>query len=95
MCNVAARHGHLDAALADEVLRAYAFLHRLIDALRVVRGHARDLAIPPLDSREFAYLARRLESDTPSALAATITDRIAFAGGLWAQGALPGHSPLG
>jgi glutamate-ammonia-ligase adenylyltransferase len=50
--------------LADnyESLRtAYDFLRRLIDALRVVRGNAKDLTLPPADSEEFAFLARRLQ----------------------------------
>ncbi|MBI5759933.1 MAG: hypothetical protein HZA46_15555 [Planctomycetales bacterium] len=48
---------------ADEYVRlrdAYVFLRRLIDALRVVRGNARDLTVPGLDTEEFAFLARRL-----------------------------------
>jgi glutamate-ammonia-ligase adenylyltransferase len=28
--------------------------------LRIVRGNARDLTLPPLESEEFAFLARRL-----------------------------------
>jgi [glutamine synthetase] adenylyltransferase / [glutamine synthetase]-adenylyl-L-tyrosine phosphorylase len=39
---------------------AYVFLRRLIDALRMVRGDARDLTVPPMDSEEFETLARRL-----------------------------------
>ncbi|MCS7259634.1 MAG: glutamine synthetase adenylyltransferase [Anaerolineae bacterium] len=39
---------------------ALIFLRRLINALRVVRGNARDLTVPPADSEEFAFLARRL-----------------------------------
>ncbi|MCL6430099.1 MAG: glutamine synthetase adenylyltransferase [Anaerolineae bacterium] len=39
---------------------AYAFLRQLIDALRMVRGNARDLTVPPAGSEEFAFLARRL-----------------------------------
>ena len=42
------------------LLSSYVFLRRLIDALRMVRGDARDLAIPALETEEFAYLARRL-----------------------------------
>jgi glutamate-ammonia-ligase adenylyltransferase len=38
----------------------YRFLRRLIDALRMVRGDARDLTVPPADSEEFEFLARRL-----------------------------------
>ena len=32
----------------------------MIDGLRVVRGNAADLNVPPLDTEEFLYLARRL-----------------------------------
>ena len=40
--------------------RAHTFLRWLIDALRVVRGNARDLTVPPPDTEEYAFLARRL-----------------------------------
>jgi glutamate-ammonia-ligase adenylyltransferase len=40
--------------------KAHTFLRWLIDALRVVRGNAQDLTVPPADSEEFAFLARRL-----------------------------------
>lgn len=39
---------------------AYVFLRHLIDALRIVRGHARDLVLPAADSDEFIFLARRM-----------------------------------
>jgi glutamate-ammonia-ligase adenylyltransferase len=39
---------------------AYRFLRRLVDALRMVRGDARDLTVPPLGSDQFEFLARRL-----------------------------------
>jgi len=39
---------------------AHRFLRRLIDALRMVRGDAKDLTIPPPDSDEFAFLTRRI-----------------------------------
>ena len=39
---------------------AYRFLRRVIDALRMVRGDARDLTVPSVDSEEFEFLARRL-----------------------------------
>ena len=39
---------------------AYIFLRQLIEALRIVRGNADDLTVPPEGSEEFAYLARRL-----------------------------------
>ena len=43
------------------LLEAYIFQRRLIDALRMVRGHAKDLTVPPADSEEFEFLARRLD----------------------------------
>jgi glutamate-ammonia-ligase adenylyltransferase len=78
-----ARGGHLDYDDAAKLPEAYAFLRRLIDALRVVRGNARDLSIPPAGSREFAYLARRLFYDPPEALANAIEVRMAYAASLW------------
>jgi [glutamine synthetase] adenylyltransferase / [glutamine synthetase]-adenylyl-L-tyrosine phosphorylase len=32
----------------------------LIDGLRIVRGNAKDLVLPPADSDEFIFLARRV-----------------------------------
>ncbi len=43
-----------------ELREAYVFLRKLIDALRMVRGHARDLTVPTPDSEAFEFLARRL-----------------------------------
>ncbi len=40
--------------------KAHTFLRWLIDSLRVVRGNAKDVTVPPYDSEEFAFLARRL-----------------------------------
>jgi len=58
------------AALADadilspddyaQLRRAHTFLRWLIDGLRMVRGNARDLTVPPPGSEAFAFLARRL-----------------------------------
>lgn len=39
---------------------SYIFLRRLIDALRMVRGNAKDLTVPPQEREEFEFLARRL-----------------------------------
>ncbi len=39
---------------------AYLFLRALIDALRIVRGHAKDLILPEVQSEEFTFLARRM-----------------------------------
>ncbi|MCH8830878.1 MAG: glutamine synthetase adenylyltransferase, partial [Planctomycetes bacterium] len=45
----------------DRLQEAYMFLRRLIDALRMVRGNARDLTVPHEDEEEFQFLARRLD----------------------------------
>ncbi len=71
--------GEAMAALADVGLipardfarlrEAHIFLRRLINALRMVQGHAKDLTLPPADSDEFDFLARRLHyDDDPSRL---------------------------
>ena len=39
---------------------AHLFLRRLIEALRVVHGHAKDLTVPRPDSDAFIFLARRM-----------------------------------
>jgi glutamate-ammonia-ligase adenylyltransferase len=39
---------------------AYLFFRTLIDGLRIVRGHAKDLVLPPRDSEGFVFLARRV-----------------------------------
>jgi glutamate-ammonia-ligase adenylyltransferase len=60
----AMRHLNEAGFLSDDdytkLRRAHTFLRWLIDSLRVVRGNAKDMAIPPADSEEFAFLARRL-----------------------------------
>ena len=40
--------------------KAHTFLRWLINTLRVVRGNARDLTVPPYGSDEYDYLTRRL-----------------------------------
>ncbi len=52
--------GALSAPDAAALHEAYTFLRTLIDALRMVRGNARDLTVPPAESEDFAFLARRL-----------------------------------
>ena len=52
--------GVLGDSDAAQLAEAYRFLRRLIDAQRIVRGHARDLVLPPPESDEFLFLARRL-----------------------------------
>ncbi len=55
------KNGYLSAEDYDRLRKAHTFLRWLIDSLRVVRGNAKDVNIPPFDSDEFAYLARRLK----------------------------------
>ena len=38
----------------------YVFMRRVIDALRIVRGNAKDLVLPQSGSEDMIYLARRL-----------------------------------
>jgi [glutamine synthetase] adenylyltransferase / [glutamine synthetase]-adenylyl-L-tyrosine phosphorylase len=55
------RRLNLISETESEMLRAaYLFLRNLIDALRIVRGDASDLALPEENSDEFKTLARRL-----------------------------------
>lgn len=69
--------GHLTAVDSQALQEAYLFLRRLIDALRMVRGDARDLAVPENGSEEFEFLARRLSyGNRPEALSQDI-DRVA------------------
>jgi glutamate-ammonia-ligase adenylyltransferase len=53
--------GILSADSYARLRKAHTFLRWLIDSLRVVRGNSRDVDIPPFDSEEFAFLARRLQ----------------------------------
>jgi glutamate-ammonia-ligase adenylyltransferase len=50
----------LTAAESKELRAAYLFCRNLIDGLRIVRGHAKDLVLPARDSEAFVFLARRV-----------------------------------
>jgi len=52
--------GILNEADYTTLRKAHTFLRWLIDSLRVVRGHAKDITVPPYESEEFAFLSRRL-----------------------------------
>lgn len=52
--------GILSEADYATLRKAHTFLRWLIDSLRVVRGHSKDITVPPYESEEFAFLARRL-----------------------------------
>jgi glutamate-ammonia-ligase adenylyltransferase len=59
---LAAAHevGLLEQREHARLTAAYFFLRRRIEALRMVRGHARDLVLPDPSLPEFRYLARRM-----------------------------------
>ncbi len=44
----------------ENLRKAYFFTRMLIDGLRMVRGNAKDRVLPPVDSDEFIFLARRV-----------------------------------
>lgn len=75
--------GAISREQAETLLAAYRFLRELIEALRVVRGHARDLTIPPVGSRPFALLARRMGFLQPQALATQIQHWMTVARQVW------------
>lgn len=56
---------------------ALTFLRTLIEALRMVRGHARDLTVPPTDSEDFSFLARRLRYESSESLWKDIHEHMA------------------
>jgi glutamate-ammonia-ligase adenylyltransferase len=83
---------------------AYVFLRRLIDALRLFRGHADDLVLPATQSEEFRFLARRMgyweEPDALPHLARDIADHMQQAAHLYDRFFLdrdsqPDHTPPG
>ncbi len=58
----------------QQLYQAHIFLRRLINALRMVRGNAKDLTVPPANSDEFGFLARRLDyNDDPAQLNTDLT----------------------
>jgi len=54
------RVGILSVEDVVKLREAYLFLRGLIDALRIVRGNAKDLVLPAQDSDAFIFLSRRL-----------------------------------
>jgi glutamate-ammonia-ligase adenylyltransferase len=53
-CGIVARQD------GEHLRKAYLFIRNLIDGLRMVRGNAKDLVLPPANSDEFIFLARRV-----------------------------------
>jgi glutamate-ammonia-ligase adenylyltransferase len=62
LCALEALHqtGYVQQTEYETLTAAYVFLRHLIDALRIVRGHARDLVLPAPDTEESTFLARRM-----------------------------------
>lgn len=52
--------GILAPAEFEKLFKAYVFLRRLINALRMARGHSRDLVVPARGSEAFLFLAKRM-----------------------------------
>jgi len=55
-----AQAGVLEPDEAKGLIDAYYFLRKVINGLRMLRGSAKDLFLPGMDSREYDHLARRL-----------------------------------
>ena len=55
-----AQAGLLAAEEAEQIQGAYGFFRLLINALRMLRGSARDLYLPPAHAPEYGHLARRM-----------------------------------
>ncbi len=54
------KKGILTKETVTDLRKAYIFIRKLIDALRMVRGNARDLLLPDQTSEEFIFLSRRM-----------------------------------
>jgi glutamate-ammonia-ligase adenylyltransferase len=55
-----AKEGLVSRTDGEMLRKSYIFTRILIDGLRMVRGNAKDLVLPPADSEEFVSLARRV-----------------------------------
>ncbi len=77
--------GYLPEDLSHRLRESYQFLRQLIEALRAVRGHSKDLDVPPPDSKEFDHLAHRLGMRSPARLDAMLGEQMDFARDLWKE----------
>ncbi|MFC1611605.1 ACT domain-containing protein [Myxococcota bacterium] len=68
--------GMMPPTEAEELRDAYGTLRRVIDALRLERGNARDLTLPRPNTRDAQVLARRLGA-SPDGLFAEVADHMA------------------
>ncbi len=72
------KNGVIAASDYQKLGDAYLFLRRLIEAQRMVRGNAKDLTVPPENSNEFIFLAKRLGYAAPSHLNDDLIRHTAF-----------------
>jgi glutamate-ammonia-ligase adenylyltransferase len=79
------RSGHLTADQAHWLRDGYLFFRALVDALRIVHGHAKDLAVPRAGSEEFAMLVRRMRLRGPDHLRDELSRRMDAVQGLVAR----------
>jgi len=79
--------GRLTPGHAGRLRSAFHFYRALIDGLRVVHGHARDLAVPAAGSDEFSRLARRLRRDDPARLRGELDRTLHGVAALWGEAA--------
>jgi glutamate-ammonia-ligase adenylyltransferase len=84
--------GRVTPEHAERLRSGYRFFRALIDALRVVHGHAKDLTVPPVGSDEFVQLARRLHRSDPTQLLDELDRTLRAVRSLWnsAEGLLSG-----
>jgi glutamate-ammonia-ligase adenylyltransferase len=68
--------GRLSIEDAATLRSAYLFFRKLIDAMRVVRGHAKDLTVPAFGTDEFVLLSRRMRATEPEALRNELEQRL-------------------
>ncbi len=52
--------GLIPRGTGEALRKSYLFIRMLIDGLRMVRGNTKDLVLPPPESDEFIFLARRV-----------------------------------
>ncbi len=77
------KEGAIPVPLVEDIRRAYRCLRRTIDALRAVRGNAKDLTVPAADSPAFNYLARRLGYENGEAFSRDLDWSLAIGRSLW------------
>jgi glutamate-ammonia-ligase adenylyltransferase len=78
--------GCWSADFSGRLVETYGFLRQLVEALRVVHGHAKDITLPPRTSHEFSHLARRMEYDSTAGFMEDIERHMSFARSLWGRG---------